>query len=83
MSILEIISGVVLIIAAVAIIVFTMMQEPKGRGLSGVIMGGDSQAEAGRSRGCDANLAKATKIAGVVFIVVTILVGVLSAHLGA
>ena len=83
MNVFEIISGVVLIFAALAIIVFTMMQEPKGRGLSGVIMGGDSQAEAGRSRGRDAKLAKATKIAGVVFVVVTILVGVLSARLGA
>ena len=82
MNVFEIISGVVLIFAAIAIIVFTMLQEPKGRGLSGVIMGGDSQAEAGRARGRDANLAKATKIAGAVFVVVTILVGVLSAHLG-
>lgn len=82
MNVFEIISGVVLIFAAIAIIVFTLLQEPKGRGLSGVIMGGDSQAEAGRARGRDANLAKATKIAGAVFVVVTILVGVLSAHLG-
>ena len=82
MNVFEIISGVVLIFAAIAIIIFTLLQEPKGRGLSGVIMGGDSQAEAGRARGRDANLAKATKIAGAVFVVVTILVGVLSAHLG-
>ena len=83
MNVFEIISGIILIIAAVAIIVFTMMQEPKGRGLSSVIMGGDGQAEAGRGRGRDANLARATKIAGAVFVVVTILVGVLSARLGA
>ena len=82
MNVFEIIIGVVLIFAAIANIVFTQLHEPKGRGLSGVIMGGDSQAEAGRARGRDANLAKATKIAGAVFVVVTILVGVLSAHLG-
>lgn len=83
MSVVEIVSGVILIVAAIIIIAFTLVQEPKGCGLSGVIMGDAGQAEAGRSRGIDAKLAKVTKIAGVVFMLVTILVSVLSVRLGA
>ena len=82
MSVFEIICGVVLIVAALCIIVLTMAQESKGRGLSGATMGEGGQMEAGRSRGIDARMAQWTKIAGVAFVAVTILVSVLSARLG-
>lgn len=82
MGAFEIICGVVLMAAALVIIVLTMAQESKGRGLSGAIMGEGGQMEAGRTRSKDARMALCTKVAGVVFIVVTILVSVISARLG-
>ena len=74
--------GVVLIAVSVLIVVFTLAQEQKGQGLSGAIMGESSATmAAGRERGVDAKLAKLTKICGVVFFVVTLVVCVLSARL--
>ena len=67
----EIALGVVLIAISLLIIVFTLAQEQKGQGLSA----------AGRERGVDAKLAKLTKICGIVFFVVTLVVCVLSARL--
>lgn len=83
MSVVEIVCGVVLMFAALAIIVLTLSQESKGRGLSGAIMGGDAgMMDTGRARGKDVRMAKATKICGIVFVAVTILVSMLSAKLG-
>lgn len=84
MSVVEIICGVVLMVTALAIIVLTLAQENKGRGLSGAIMGGDAAGmmDSGRARGKDVRMAKATKICGIVFVVVTILVSMLSAKIG-
>ena len=81
MSLYEIIFGVILIIASVLIVVFTLGQESKGQGLSAAIVGDNSFMGAGRERGIDAKLAKLTKICGVVFFVATLLVVVLSARL--
>ena len=77
----EIALGVVLIVVSVLIVVFTLAQEQKGRGLSGAIMGESPAMAAGRQRGVDAKLAKITKICGIVFFVVTLLVCILSARL--
>ena len=82
MEIYEIIVGVVLIIACLLIIVFTLAQEQKGQGLSAAIMGDNSFMAAGRERGLDAKLAKATRICGVIFFIATLVVCVLSARLG-
>ena len=71
----EIVLGVVLIAVSVLIVVFTLAQEQKGQGQSSATMA------AGRERGVDAKLAKLTKICGVVFFVVTLVVCVLSARL--
>ena len=70
----EIALGVVLVVVSVLIIVFTLAQEQKGQGLSGAMA-------AGRERGVDAKLAKLTKVCGIVFFVVTLVVCVLSARL--
>ncbi|MDM8199978.1 MULTISPECIES: preprotein translocase subunit SecG [Eubacteriales] len=78
MSIIEIISGVVLILAAIVIVFLTLSQESKGRGLSGAIAGEGGMMEAGRTRAKDVKLAKYTKIVGIVFFVVMIAVSVLS-----
>ena len=81
MTAYEIVLGVVLIVASVRIIVFTLAQTQKGQGLSAAIVGDNSFMAAGRERGLDAKLAKVTKICGVVFFVATLLVCVLSARL--
>lgn len=78
MSIFEIVGGVILILAALAIIFLTIVQESKGQGLSGAIMGEGGMMSAGRSRARDVKMAKATKILGAVFLVVVVLVSVLS-----
>ena len=78
MSIIEIISGVVLILAAIVIVFLTLSQESKGRGLSGSIAGEGGMMEAGRTRRKDVKLAKATRILGVVFLVVILLVSIVS-----
>ena len=78
----EIALGVVLVVVSVLIIVFTLAQEQKGQGLSCAIMGESSATmAAGRERGVDAKLAKLTKVCGIVFFVVTLVVCVLSARL--
>lgn len=81
MSWYEIALGFVLIAASLLIIVFTLGQEQKGQGLSAAIMGENTHMAAGRERGIDAKLAKWTKIFGIVFFVVTLVVCVLSARL--
>ena len=75
----EIALGVVLIAVSLLIIVFTLAQEQKG--LSAAIMGDNTAMAAGRERGVDAKLAKLTKICGIIFFVVTLVVCVLSARL--
>ena len=81
MGVYEIVFGVVLILACLLILVFTLAQEQKGHGLSSAIMGDNSFMAAGRERGLDAKLAKFTKVLGVIFVVATLLVSVLSARL--
>ena len=81
MGIYEIVIGVVLIVACLLIVVFTLAQEQKGQGLSAAIMGDNSFMAAGHERGLDAKLAKFTKVLGVIFVVATLLVSVLSARL--
>ena len=81
MGIYEIIVGVVLIIACLLIIVFTLAQEQKGQGLSAAIMGDNSFMAAGRERGLDAKLAKLTRVLGVVFMVAALVVSVVNSRL--
>ena len=82
MSVYEIVFGVILVAVSLFIIVFTLAQESKGQGLSAAIMGDNSFMAAGRERGIDAKLAKATKFCGAIFFVATLVVCVLSARLG-
>lgn len=81
MSIYEIILGVVIVLVAAVIIAFTLAQDQKGQGLSAAIMGDNSFMAAGRERGIDAKMAKATKICGVVFFVAVLAISILSARL--
>lgn len=74
MGALEIIGGILLLLASVAIIVLTMAQESQKNALSG--LGGDDSSYFGQNSGRTLNavLFRFTKIAAVVFFVVTILV---------
>lgn len=81
MSILEIVSGVVLILAAVAIVALVLLQEPKGRGLSGAITGGAADNFGGRASTNQAKAASLTKVVAIVFAVVCLAVSIISARL--
>ena len=63
MSILEIISGVLLILSSIAIIILVLLQDSKGNGLAGVIGGGDMMMMDGRSRTPSSLMVKYTKVA--------------------
>ena len=78
MSIVEIIAGVTLIISCVMMVIIITVQQPKGSGLSGAIMGGDTQTQSGgrRGRSNDARLSRLTKIFAITFFAVTLIVDV-------
>ncbi len=80
MGVFEIISGVLLILCSIAIVFLVLGQESKGRGLSGVIGGGE-MVEDNRGRMGSSMLAKYTKYAGIVFFVLTILVSLFNVYL--
>ncbi len=80
-SALEIISGIVLILSCIVIIILVMLQESKGNGLAGAIGGGEMLDAANRTTSRDAILARFTKIAAVVFFIITLLVSLFSIYL--
>lgn len=82
MSMIEIVSGAVLILAAVIIIAFVLLQDPKGRGLSGAIMGGSADMMGARGATNEAKMANLTKVFGVIFAVVCLAVCIISGRLG-
>lgn len=81
MGVLEIISGILLILCSIAIIVLVLFQDSKGSGLSGAIAGGEMMGNEGRSRSSGAVLARYTKYAAIAFFVLAVLVGVISIYL--
>ena len=83
MNAIEIIFAVILILVCAVIIAFTLMQEPKGRGLSGAITGdASSMIGAGRARSNDVKLANVTRVCGVIFMIVARVACIVSAHMG-
>ena len=76
MSVLEIIGGVFLIAAGLAIIFFVSLQTEKSDGLSGVIMGNDSTVFKGKARSNEEKLATVTKYCAIVFFVLGLLLNV-------
>ena len=68
MSVIEIVGGVILLIASLVIVFLT-----HGQGLSGAINGSMGGANNARLTPADQMLAKTTRIAGIVFSVVAIL----------
>ena len=61
--------GIILIIVSVALVVLVVLQEGKGRGLSGAISGGSSDTFLGKSKAADKQkkLAKGTIVAASMF----------------
>ncbi len=78
MSVFEIVSGVLLILSSIVIILLVLMQESKGRGLSGVIGGGEMNDARGNSP--SSKLEKFTKIAAIAFFILAIGVGIVSVY---
>ncbi|MGD9559667.1 MAG: preprotein translocase subunit SecG [Oscillospiraceae bacterium] len=78
MTIWEIVSGVLMILSSIIIVIVVLSQESKGQGLSGVITGTEMMSNETRSRSKEARLNRATRIAAIVFFVLTILVNVFS-----
>lgn len=58
--------------AALALIVLVLLQPGKSAGLSGTIDGGADQIF-GKRKGMDAKLAKASKVAAILFLVLTLI----------
>ncbi len=77
----EIISGAVLLVACIAIIIVVMLQESKQQGLGSVY--GDTESYYGKNSGrtLDAILSRITKVAMVIFFVLTMVVTILSVYL--
>ncbi|WP_243113047.1 preprotein translocase subunit SecG [Ruminococcus sp. Marseille-P6503] len=80
MSGLEIAAGVLLILASLVIILVVLVQESKEQGLTSAIGGGSNESFYGRNSGRtrDAKLSRFTKIAAIVFFVVTLAVNIIS-----
>ena len=82
MTTLELILTIIQLISGLAVTVIVLMQSGKSAGLSGAISGmADTFLSKNKAKTVDAKLAKLTKICGVVFFVVTLVVCVLSARL--
>lgn len=70
MSALEIVLGILLILASIAIIVIVMMQKSREGGLSGAIAGGsDTFFGKNKSRTIEARLARVTRYLAIAFFV--------------
>ena len=77
MNILEIISGLLLIVSCVAIILLVMLQEPKTQ-MPGAVGGGnsDSYFSGNKGRTKSGLMTKITRISAIVLFVVTLVVNV-------
>ena len=81
MNVIEIVCGVLLLVACLVLIVLVMMQEGK-QGMSQSLGGGssDSYLDKNSGRTLDAVLAKITKVAAIAFFVLTIAVTVIAVY---
>lgn len=81
MSVIEIIGGVVILLAAVVITVTVMMQEGKNSGM-GALAGGSNESSylgKNKNRSRQATMVRITKYTGITFVVVTLAVYFISA----
>ena len=72
---MEIVIGIILILASVFLIAAVLMQEGKGRGLSGAISGGSSDTFLGKSgtASMQKKLSRLTTIVAIVFVVLVLI----------
>lgn len=79
MSVLEIVSGALLILSGIFIILVTLLQESKQPGMTSAIGGGSNESFYGKnsSRTREARLIKLTRIMAGVFFLVTLAVNVI------
>lgn len=82
MNAFEIISAILLLVACIVLVVLVMLQESKDK-MSQTLTGGTNESYLGRNSGrtLDAMLAKITKIAAIIFFVLTILVSVFTVYI--
>lgn len=80
MNALEIIFGVLLLLVCILIVVVTIMQNPKQGGLGSSFGSTDSYFGKNSGRTMEAILARLTKIAGIAFLVLTIVVCLISVY---
>ena len=82
MNVFEIIAGVCLLVACIALIVLVMLQESKDK-MSQTLTGGVNDSYLGKNSGrtLDAMLARITKAAAIVFFVLTILVSIFTVYI--
>lgn len=81
MSGIEITAGILLILASLVIVLIVLVQESKEQGLTSAIGGGSNDSFYGKnsSRTRDAKLSRFTKVAAVVFFIVTLMVNIIVA----
>ena len=82
MTMPEIIFGAILLVASLVIIVLTVSQRSKGQGLSSAIMGANSPMAGSNVRQEDIMMAKLTKIAAVILVIVAVVACAVSARMG-
>lgn len=81
MSTLEIIAGIVLILACIIITAVVMVQDSKEQGLTSAIGGGSNSSfyEDNKGRTRDAQLNRATTVSAVILFVIALAVNIISA----
>ena len=81
MNTLNIIGGIVMILASIGIVISVLLQESKRGGGLEALSNADSYYSQNEGRTRDALLHKLTKVLAVIFFIVTILVSVAAVHL--
>ncbi len=76
MGTVEIVLGIILLVAAVFLIIAVLMQQGKSKGMSGAIGGGTADTFFGKTKGksADKMLSKLTTIVGIAFVVIVLTV---------
>lgn len=76
MTVIEIVAGALMAIACIVLIIIVLSQNQKGQGLGGVITGNDMMSGETRTHSREARQVRITKVAGVTFFVLAVLVNV-------
>ena len=79
MSVIEIVSGVLLLISSIFIIIVNLLQETKQQGMTSAIGGSSNDSFYGKnsSRTREAQLVKITKVMAFIFFAVTVVVNLI------